>query len=487
MPSEHFEGAFPRKSNQSHLAKTFSCVLCMMFILVAVPFVPRVSAAKDATPTNLKGQPTATQTVATASTAQQTPAPTGCDKAAAVDSLAKQQGNSGERDKMLIDVFCILAGVLVLYPLGRFLFRQWAFRTDRLFGALAKDAIVYYYKQFRPSADVLHLHPPKEIEPQEREDSDGDRIFPEDVSKAYMRSFKKDFYHWYGRKYYAAPAALLVLLTAAGVWWAELTLRGWAVNGTGPGSDLRALVASALAGAFVWVIADELDRLRRRDYTTSDVYYYVFRILLAIPFAWAISAVNFGTGEGGLHMAIPVAFFLGAFPTQTLFKIARRIGSQQLKLGDDQDTGKLELEGLQAVGKANAERFKDEGITTIVDLAYADPIDITIRTNFDLSYVVDCVSQALAWIYFGKNENYEHLFGLSLRGAQEIYSVILDASSVLDTSDPNFDIQLEKQARALQTILDAAGDLKIPPDAFRSSLDQIAEDPYTKFLVNVWC
>ena len=46
------------------------------------------------------------------------------------------------------------------------------------------------------------------------------------------------------------------------------------------------------------------------------------------------------------------------------------------------------------------ERYKDEGITTICGLAYADPIDLTIRTNFDFNYVVDCVSQALMWIYF---------------------------------------------------------------------------------------
>ena len=95
-----------------------------------------------------------------------------------------------------------------------------------------------------------------------------------------------------------------------------------------------------------------------------------------------------------------------------------------------------------------------------------------------MSYVVDCVSQALAWIYFGMNDKYDDLMGLSLRGAQEIYSLILDASDSVDS---------EKKARALQTILDAAADLKIPPDAFRSSLDQIAEDPYTKFLTNIWC
>ena len=94
-------------------------------------------------------------------------------------------------------------------------------------------------------------------------------------------------------------------------------------------------------------------------------------------------------------MSIPIAFFLGAFPTTTLFTLARRFVSQTLKLGDDKESGDLELEKLQSVVKPNAERFKAEDISTITAMAYADPIDLTIRTNFDLNYVVDCMSQAL--------------------------------------------------------------------------------------------
>jgi hypothetical protein len=87
---------------------------------------------------------------------------------------------------------------------------------------------------------------------------------------------------------------------------------------------------------------------------------------------------------------------------------------------------------------------------------------------------VDCVSQALTWIYFGDAAG--QLFVYSLRGAQEIVSVVEAADN---PDDP-------QQARAEQTIVEAAAKLNIPLDAFRSSLDQIAEDPYTKFLVNVW-
>jgi hypothetical protein len=174
--------------------------------------------------------------------------------------------------------------------------------------------------------------------------------------------------------------------------------------------------------------------------------------------------------------SIAETFFLGAFPTSTLFKIARRFGSQQLKLGDDQDSGALELEKLQSVGKTNAERFSDEGISTICALAYADPIDLTIRTNFDFNYVIDCVSQSLVWIYF--QADCAKLIKFSMRGAQEVIWI-------LQWADDN--TQPERQARARESLVDAATALNMSEDAFRITLEQVFVDPYAKFLVDIWC
>jgi hypothetical protein len=356
------------------------------------------------------------------------------------------------QDRVLIVLFCSICGIVVLYPIVRYLTKHWAFRRDRLFGFLERGAIVYYYKQFRPGEDPL-----KAVK------AGAGTLTPAD----YMAAFKRDFNRWYGRKYYTAPLVMLSILTGVSAWWASKTLQSWTVDPSSSDS-LRALVASALGGAFVWIISDELDRLRRRDFTVSDVYYYVFRLLLSIPFGWALTRATVT-----LQVGIPLAFFLGAFPTTTLFTIARRLGSQQLKLGDDAASGALELERLQSVGKSNAERFKDEGVTTICGLAYADPIDLTIRTNFDFTYVVDCVSQALMWIYFG--DNCTTLFPLSLRGAQEVSTVV---TWLLDPAH---------QAYALQTLADAATRLNISQNALRTTLDQIKDDPYTQFLVNVWC
>jgi hypothetical protein len=372
-------------------------------------------------------------------------------------------------DTAMIEIFCLATLALVLYPVLRFLMKQWSFRRDRLYGELAGDPIIYYYLQFRPGQGPGGPPPLKGG----TRDAEGN-YYDRKVWEPYLDSFRKDFNNWYGRRYYIMPLLILAVVTAASAYWTQKVLREWAIA-SGPGVNLRALTASALAGAFVWVISDEIDRLRRRDFTTSDIYYSIFRILLAIPFAWALSAVQEdGHSLYGIGATIPLAFFLGAFPTTTLFTLARRIASQQLKLGDDAKTGN-ELEKLMAVTKTNAERFRDEGIVTITQLAYADPIDLTIRTNFDFNYVVDCVSQALAWIYFG--DNLEKLSAYSLRGAQEIVAVMKAAG---DATHP------EEQMRANQTIDAAAALLQIDKNAFRSTLDQVAEDPYSEFLVNVW-
>jgi hypothetical protein len=132
------------------------------------------------------------------------------------------------------------------------------------------------------------------------------------------------------------------------------------------------------------------------------------------------------------------------------------------------------LENLQSIGKTNAERFNDEGISTIVQMAYVDPIDLTIRTNFDFNYVIDCVSQALLWIYF---EDKTHtLVNYSLRGAQEACSLVKALKSA----------QQAERDEATTTLSAIAAALNMAPACVQTTLEQIGEDPYTEFISSIW-
>ena len=367
-------------------------------------------------------------------------------------------------DRIISLSLCFFAVLIVIYPIARFLAKPWAFRRDALIGQLAGNSMKLYYKRFRRGEAITKLD--ANGKPTDQKKLVGDNtLTPADYEAAFTDHFDK----WYGRHYYIAPVFGLTVLTAICAWWGCAKLWLW-ISGLKSVESMAGLVGAALGGAFVWIVSDEIDRLRRRDFTSSDVYYYIFRILLSIPFAWALTRA-----EVTLQVGIPTAFFLGAFPTSTLFTIARRFASQTLKLGDDPSSGSLELQTLQNIGKQAAERFKDEGISAICQLAYADPVDLTIRTNFDFNYVTDCVSQALLWLYLG--DQLKNMAIYSLRGAFEANRLW----EGLQKNKPD----AQKTLADITAFL-AANKVQISPETFQVTLRQVACDPFTEFLVDIW-
>ncbi len=232
---------------------------------------------------------------------------------------------------------------------------------------------------------------------------------------------------------------------------------------------------SALAGGFTWVINDLIGRFRRHDFTVSDIYISVFRVLIAAPFGWAFAELVKRADIG-----VPLAFLLGAFPTGTLLLIARRLAGRKLGVSENPGPGSLEIAELQSMTKANAERFFDEGISAAVQLAYADPVDLTIRTNFDFNYVIDCVSQALLWIYLplpnsiasNLEDRTKRLAKCPLRGAQEAANLVDDLG--------------KGKPEAIGTLNDIAAALAMSPASLQTTLEQVAHDPYTRFIRKTW-
>jgi len=189
---------------------------------------------------------------------------------------------------------------------------------------------------------------------------------------------------------------------------------------------------------------------------------------MAVPLALAIGKTF------AADLAIPIAFLLGSFPTRSISTIARRFARRTLNLGAETDKEtESELQVLQGIDTRIAERFADEGITTILQLAYADPIELTMRcASFSFSFVVDTISQSLAWIYLA--ENLAKLRVSSLRGAQEIASLVSELDSKGD------------QAIARATLEAAAATVGVGVAILERTLREIAEDPYTQFLRDVW-
>jgi hypothetical protein len=260
---------------------------------------------------------------------------------------------------------------------------------------------------------------------------------------------------------------LLALISALGLRATSQSVQAW-LGFTSGASPYPPIVISAFFGAYAWILYDHFRRFRTGDFTTHDIYAGVYRFLIAIPLGISVGALlkdEVGTG---------VAFLLGAFPTTTLMILARRLASQKLGLGESGESGTLELEKLQCVGRANAERYQDEGVSTIAELAWADPIDLTVKTNLEFNFVIDSVSQALLWVYF--EDRVKKLYPFSLRGAQEVCSFLDDLAS-----------RKEKERAAAEQNLEAAAALMgLEPESFLYTLISVRDDPYAQFLYQIW-
>jgi hypothetical protein len=76
-----------------------------------------------------------------------------------------------------------------------------------------------------------------------------------------------------------------------------------------------------------------------------------FRLTIAIPTGYALSAVL------KPDMAQPIAFLVGAFPTNTLMTIIRMLAVTRLDFGEMPLSDATELQELQGIDLRKAERF----------------------------------------------------------------------------------------------------------------------------------
>jgi hypothetical protein len=145
----------------------------------------------------------------------------------------------------------------------------------------------------------------------------------------------------------------------------------------------------------------------------------------------------------------------------------RRLGAAR----DDDDMRADLISKLLGVDNAVFERMGEIGVTTIGQMAWADPIALTMRTNMGFMFVLDLVSQALAWSYLGRR--LEILRPMGLRGAYELRVLMNEAN------DPDSPLN----ANATNLIPEVAQAVNLSLAQFRNVLHQIADDATAEFLV----
>jgi len=317
--------------------------------------------------------------------------------------------------------------------------------------------------------------------------------FPEDVLKRYFatffpllttgkgkqtleEAFREHYTNCYGRGRYLVPGLLLgcvSLLTGLVVTNTVLVALGesavWGIP------TIPTVALSALAGGYMWVVYDFLSRVRRRDLAPNDLLWGCFRLLICIPVGYACAHI-FQEPAG-----YAVALMTGAFPTNRLIVLLRSFLESKQQAGNPNKDSTMAVEVLQGIGRSEAERFEEQGISTVLHLAYADPVELTIGTGYSFSYVVDCCSQALAWLSFAQDMKTLRKYGLP--GAQEIRRLVLELDK--ETEEPP-QVMTHNKAMAEKLLAEIATELKMDPLAVERKFRDLAWNPNTVLLDEIW-
>jgi cation transport regulator ChaC len=230
-----------------------------------------------------------------------------------------------------------------------------------------------------------------------------------------------------------------------------------------PGEALAAIV-----GAYTWIVYALISGAARYDLPPATILSSVLRLVVAAPLGYAIGSIV-STG-----LAPFVAFAIGAFPLQTVQLILQRLATKNLNIELNTTNTPDQVTQLDGVDSLTADRLQVVGITTIGQLAYCDPVQLSMGTNLTFDFVVDIVSQALAWLYLGPQLN--DLRKIGLRGAMEIRTLTEDmVSPTQGTREP-----------AANALTAAVGITKTDAAGLKRAFEEIALDPYTGFLADVW-
>jgi hypothetical protein len=392
----------------------------------------------------------------------------------------------------VVNVYLVLIVIIALLamflPLLMYIFNGWVLRQQEIMTYFTDSAIRRYFETFCQADYQLFLQEGglEENELKEKYDkltTDEKARFNAAMKKVRCK-FESFFSKCFGRRQFFIGGLLLFAITTFFLIYFACLMCPYFDTHIYPEkfTGVQWYVFGALAGfigGYMWVIYFLLKRMQERNLSPADLYWSSARIVLAVPIALAFAALFRGPLSNQALYAL--CFMLGAFPLQSLITFMRRNASSKFNFQDTFDEEAKDLTLLQSVGRNQAETFAQEGVGTILNLAYCDPIDLTIRTGFSFSYVIDCCSQALALVTFDKNITVLRKYGL--RGGQEIITFVYELNEK-NSTDPET-MKMEK-AWTEKTLGTLAAELSIDALTLRGMLDSIAYDPYSQFLYDIW-
>lgn len=302
------------------------------------------------------------------------------------------------------------------------------------------------------------------------------RIDSQDADKDFEKMYKER----YSKSNFYGPAFILVIACFSTMYvFSQTAISHLIINGQqisrhpdlekfGLVVNLPSIAVAGLSGAYLWVVTDLIGQTRRNDFRPGYLLLSTLRLIASVPIGYAVASL--ATAAIGPF----VAFSISAFPLDSVRILLRRLASDKLGLAVGVDGEPDQIKRLSGIDTVASDTFQDVGITTVPQLAYCDPVQISIKTGFDFGFIVDVVGQALAWIYFG--DKLSELRILGLRSSVEIGYALKDAQDISSLT--------RDQSKA--ALAAAAAILGVSTDALLNAATEIAEDPFNEFLTEVW-
>lgn len=173
-------------------------------------------------------------------------------------------------------------------------------------------------------------------------------------------------------------------------------------------------VLYAVLGAVFWSIWSVIRGYARTDLTPSTFYWLVFRYILAV--AYGLLAAEIFT-ESFANLG---AFVAATLPFGEGIRLIRSRLGGLVKWWSPVE-GHPKLNEIQGQDPSIIEKLEELGVHTTQELAFSDPLDLLLRSNFSPKVLIDWMDQAFLYNYVG--EKIAQLRPRGIRGAIEMASL----------------------------------------------------------------
>jgi hypothetical protein len=426
--------------------------------------------------------------------------------------------NLGRQDWLLTVVWLLLLALL-LAPSALYLTRGWAHRRADVLSSLSPRAAALYLRNFQATDQKAREDLDRALAGWDRWDSlraaearlrelrqapaagpavaeHEAAIRAQEAEVARLRAaapgageIEKQFRTFYddrfGRRRFFWPSVLLLALAAfllsfpmadAECARAHMVDCPPPVGATGKAApdDWRWVIGFAILGGYIRVVYELTLRYYQDNIRPADLLWFSYRLIISPPMGYAVAIL---LGGESTRAAYATAFLLGLFPTSTVTTLGRRMFAKATQTPDADTDQPAQLREVPALDPVTTQLLTEEGISTYTQLAYADPVRLTIRTGLGYSFIVTSVSEALLLGYLTTKDRMEIARQFGIAGAYEAANLWADAQG------PDGDLA---RGQADRIIAELANRLGMTNEGLRNTLAEVANDPYLQFVAECW-